>query len=130
VQSWIFNRVTLKPQQRKGGRIVVVLAILGLSFLPFRVFCELAHAHAAQAASATHYEQGGEESGPCCASVDDRALLESVTPDLSAGNGVALVVAALAPLLFVPGFPPGILRITGAPPPPRSYYARSARVLR
>jgi hypothetical protein len=107
----------------------VVLAILALSLSPLRVLCDLGLAHAGQTTSA--HQTGHGDSDLCCTSVGDRALVNAATPDLSSGKGVTLLAAALASVLILSGFlvrrP---LRLAGAPPPSRSYYARSARLLR
>lgn len=121
----------LSGVRREGaGRAFVVLVILALSLSPLRVLCDLGLAHATQTTSAHQTGHGEGDSDLCCTSIEDRALVNSATPDLSAGKGVAFVVAVLASVLILSGFLVRPLRFTGAPPPSRSYYVRSARLLR
>jgi hypothetical protein len=119
----------LSSRRRSGGRVALaVLAILALSLLPLRTLCELEVANAAQTAG--EHQTGGGDSDLCCASIGDTALLDSVVPALPAGSGAASIVALLASSLILAGFVVQRPRLAGVSPPARSYYARSARVLR
>ena len=127
--SWM--QATTFGSRRTSGRVAfAVLAILALSLLPLRALCELGFAQAAQTASAHPTEHGSGDSDPCCTSIDDATLVNSAMPDVSAGKGVTLVVAALASTPIVVGSLVRPFRIPGLPPPPQSYYVRSARILR
>jgi hypothetical protein len=117
-------------RQRRAGAALTVLAILALSLLPLRTLCELEVAHAAQT-TGEHQAGGGEDkSDLCCASIDDTALVDSVVAVLPAGPGAAPLVAFFVSSLILSGFVVRRPRLSGASPPSRSYYARSARVLR
>lgn len=110
-----------------------IFAALALSLMPLRALCELRIADAGQTIGeygighpAGH---GDERSDLCCASLDS-ALVNSAAPDLSGGPSLVhfAVPRLSAPILFgsvVQGLP-----LAGAPPPSRSYYARSSRILR
>jgi hypothetical protein len=120
----------LDPRRRIARLALVVLAILTLSLVPLRAFCELGAANAAQT-TGEHHSGGGEgNSDLCCTSIDDSALVGSIMPALQAGPGVALFVALLVSSLVLFGFVAQRLRPAWSPPPPRSYHARSARILR
>jgi hypothetical protein len=116
---------------KRAGAGLVILATLALLVLPLRGLCHPGSIGAAQAVS--HHQVGYGDSGSvfCCTDINDRALVNSLAPDLSGGpsSTVLLVVLLAAPILFrsLVRAP----RLAGAPPPPpRSYYARSARILR
>lgn len=117
-------------RQGRAGRAFVVLAILALSLPPLRLMCDLGFAHAAQTASAHQAGHGNGDSDCCTASIEGRILIDSATPDLSAGKGATSAVVVLALVLVLSAFLVQAPRLAGAPPPSRSYYARSARILR
>lgn len=108
----------------------VVLAILALSLVPLRAFCDLGWANAAQTMSGHPTGHGEGHSDLCCASIANSALVNSVAPDLSGGPSAAPVIALLVSALLLSGFLVQPSRLAGAPLPSRSYYARSARILR
>jgi len=116
---------------RRGSarRAFFVLAILVLSLSPLRVLCDLGFAHSAQTTSA-HTGHGDGNLDLCCTNIEDRALINSATPDLSTGKGVTPIVALLVSVLILSGFVVQPLRLASARPPSRSYYTRSARILR
>lgn len=116
---------------RRAARVAfVVLAVLALSLLPLRALCELELANAAQTTSEHHTGHGDGKSDLCCTSMDDGALVDSTVPGLSGGPSGAPLVALLASAPILSGLAVQPLRLAGAPPPSRSYYARSARILR
>ena len=110
--------------------LVVFFTMLALSLLPLRVSCHLGLSGAAQVSAEHQVWHGQGESDPCCASVNDSALVNSAAPDLSVGAGVAPFVALFLSGLILPGVTGQPPRLAGAPPPSRSYYARSSRILR
>ena len=123
-------KAVLFDGRRANARLALaVIAILVLWQGPLRVLCEVGLVHAAQAMSVHHSGQGDRGSDLCCTSFDDRSFVNSATPEISAGGGVTLVVAVLASMVLA-GFHVHRLRLGGAPPPSRSYYARSTRILR
>jgi hypothetical protein len=121
----------LSGDGRKSARCALfALAVLALSLSPLRALCDVGFVHASHTAGAHQTEHGDGGSALCCTIVDDRAAVNSATLDLSAGKGATFAFAALASVMIAVGFlfPP--VRVAGAPPPPQSYYARSARILR
>ena len=119
------------PGWRRSTRLsFVVLAILAVSLLPLRALCDLGLAHAAQTTSTHHSGDGDGEPAFCCTNIEDRALVDSVVPGLSGGPSATPFVALLASVLILSGIPGKPLRLVRAPPTSRSYYARSARILR
>jgi hypothetical protein len=120
----------LDPRRRSVRVALAVLAILALSLLPLRALCELEAANAAQT-TGEHHAGGGEgKSDLCCTSIEDIALVDSIVSALPSGSGAAPFVAFLVSSLILSGFVVQRPRPAGASPPSRSYYARSARVLR
>jgi len=117
--------------RRDGVRVGVVLfTMLALLLLPLRASCHPGLSGAAQAAVEHQVWHGQSQSDPCCASVNDSALINSAAPDLSVGLGVAPFAAPAFSGLSLPGLTGQPPRLAGAPPPSRSYYARSSRILR
>ncbi|MGB5079375.1 MAG: hypothetical protein WBO23_01380 [Burkholderiales bacterium] len=111
---------TAIDRRQRGARVAfIVLASLTLSLLPLRALCEPGH-------QTTHQET----SDLCCTSIDDSALVKSVAPDLSGGPDTAPLFMVLVSALVLYGFALRRLRMAGAPPPSRSYYARSSRIQR
>jgi len=124
------SRMKTTLERQRGVRAVVFFTMLALLLLPLRASCHLDLSGAAPAASEHQVWHGGGEPDPCCASLSDNALANSAVPDLSGGAGTVLFVALLFSGLILPaltGRPP---RLAAAPPPSRSYHARSARILR
>lgn len=118
------------PRRRSARVALAVLAILALSLSPLRALCDLEMANAAQT-TGEHQAGGGEgKSDLCCASIGDIALVDSIVPALPVGSGAAPFIALLVSSLILSGFVVERLRPAAAPPPSRSYYARSGRVLR
>lgn len=124
----------LDGRRRRVRSAFIVFIILGLSLLPLRASCHLGWADAAPATSQQLSEHaGGHGQGnpdPCCASIGDSALINAIVPALSAGSSMSPVLMLPVVTLIASGFVVQPLRLAGAPPPSRSYYARSARVLR
>jgi hypothetical protein len=117
-------------RERASARVAfIVIASLALSLLPLRLACELGRVSAAHTTSG---HQPGHEgtSDLCCTSIDDNVLVKSVVPDLSGGSSTPPLVMLLVSALILSGFVVQRLRLAGAPPPSRSYYARSSRILR
>jgi hypothetical protein len=109
---------------------VVFFTMLALLLLPLRASCHLGLSGAAQAAAEHQVWHGEGQSDPCCTSINDSALINSAAPDLSAGAGVAPFVALVLSGLILRGLTGQPPRLASAPPPSRSYYARSSRILR
>lgn len=124
--------------RKAGRRVFVALALMALSFVLARPICDAyerpsAASQSAPLAAVEHDVEKSaphsDESGPCCASVGEAALVASAIP---------VPTAAKAPLL-IPTAPsalrPSVVgrRAAADPPqpPPRSlsYHARSARIL-
>jgi hypothetical protein len=124
------KRTALDRRRRSARVALAVFAVLALSLLPLRAWCDLEAANAAQT-TGEHQAGGGDgKSDPCCASIEDIALVDSIVPALPAGSGTAPFVALLVSSFILSGFVVHRPRLAGAPPPSRSYYARSTRVLR
>jgi hypothetical protein len=119
----------LGPRQRVARVALIVLASLTLSLQPLRALCEIGRTNAAQTTSGHQTTHDGT-SDLCCTSIDDSALVRSVAPDLSGGPSVAPLVVLLVPGLILSVFAEQPLQLASAPPPSRSYYARSSRILR
>jgi len=117
---------------RRSARLgVVVLAIVAVSWIPFRALCDLGLAHAAQTTSTYPVGHGDGESGLCCSSVDDQALLDdSIAPGHPEVPGEVPLVASIVPVLILSALMVRQPRGVEAPPLSPSYYARSARILR
>jgi len=121
--------------------LLFALVFAALGFLSLRPFCELAfagtHSEHAQAVSAAALGiqqdrgTGDTRSGTCCARIKDGTLVKPAEPLISWTSGGTLGAALLAIAglpLFAPSSNPA--RAHFAVPPERSYYARSARILR
>ena len=116
--------------------LALVFAALGL--LSLRPFCGLAfatpgHSDYARAvtsagqAAAEYPGSGNMPSGTCCDSITDGTLVKSADPLISWTAGTTpFAFSGLVP--FVQSRDP--VRIPLAVPPERSYYVRSARILR
>lgn len=129
---------TYERLNRGGVRTTLaVLATFALLLLPLRAACPLGLSNPAHAAGlhqhlpAAHQVGHGESQlKPCCANLYDGALVHSAVPDLSGGTGAVLFTALLLSGLVLPVSRGNPLRLAGASPPFRSFYARSARILR
>ena len=125
------GRVKARLEPRQGARVAVVFfTMLALLLLPLRASCHPELPGAAQAAGMHQTWHGEGNSDFCCSSISDSALVDSGVPDLSGGAGVALFVALLPSGLTLRDWARRPSRPASAPPPSRSYYARSARILR
>lgn len=129
------------PRRTRGAALALVVAALAL--LVPNPFCDLAFAAAGNSEIASlaaaaaghgiagHAEPAAPESEACCASIADGTLINSAElliprmPDVSLG--AAFIV--LAGLLPVAGSR-NAARVRFAAPPERSFYIRSARILR
>lgn len=127
----------------RGKRLYSAVALSALALLLLRPVCDVYAAHAvhghSQDAHSVHHHanasdsgQPGDTDGSCCARIADGALVTPFVlgPPVALGDDQpAASVAARAPTI---GFGRAAhTRIAwGAIPPPRSYYARSARILR
>ena len=121
-----------KLERRQGLRVGVVLCtMLALLLIPLRASCHLGLTGVVQAASEHHQVWHGEgKPDPCCASVNDSALVDSAVPDFASGVISGPLIALLFSGLILQASTDRPLRPVGAHPPSRSYYARSARILR
>lgn len=119
-----------EPRVSSPQRAVIALAVLALLLLPLRGLCYLDVASAAHATGGHHVWHGDGKPDPCCASVGDRALVNTAVPDLSGGPSTAPSVGLFLSVLILTHLVIQPLRLAGAPPPSRSYYARTARILR
>jgi len=118
------------PERQRGVRVaVVVFTMLALLLLPLRAACHLELPGAAPAAGEHQMWHGDGDLDPCCANLSESARVNSAVPDLSGGAGTVLFVALLLTGLILPTLA-GRPRLAAAPPPSRSYHARSARILR
>jgi len=131
---------TSRPGGTRGAALAIVIAALALLLL--KPFCDLAFAAAGRvliAPAATtmahgvagHAVPGTTPSGACCTDVADSALLMPAVPIIpwlpDAPLGAALFILAGLPLFA--GSRQSV-RFCLAAPPERSFYARSARILR
>lgn len=121
--------------------VVLALVFAALGFLSLRPFCDFAFAAAysdhaqpvSAAAQGIHQDRGTGEtpSGTCCAGIKDGTLLKPAEPLISwtpGGTLGAMLFAFSGLLLFARSR--NAVRTPLAVPPERSYYARSARILR
>lgn len=125
--------------------VLFALVFAALGFLSLRPFCDLAfagthsgtHSDPAHAVSAAaqgiHQDRGAgdTQSATCCARIKDGTLVKPAEPLISWTSGGTLGAALLAIAglpLFARSSNPA--RSLLAVPPERSYYARSARILR
>jgi len=131
------------PRQRRTRGAALAIVVAALVLLVLKPFCDLSFAAASngQVASAAataighgiagHPDPAAPEPEACCSSIADGTLIkpaESVVswmPDVSLG--AAFIV--LAGLLPVAGSR-NAARLRFAAPPERSFYIRSARILR
>ena len=125
----------------RGAAFALVVAALAL--LVLKPFCDLAFASSGDANSSTvvataaghavagHPGTEAPEAATCCATVSDATLINSAKslvprmPDVSLGAAFIL----LAGLVPVAG-PRNAAKFGLAAPPERSFYVRSARILR
>lgn len=95
-------------------------------------FCNFAHAGSAiHHASALNPDTGDTLPGTCCSDAEDGALMkpaEQFMPSTVGGTQGAAPVSWIRVPIFSRA--KAATRITLAAPPERSYYARSARILR
>lgn len=121
--------------------VVLAVVFAALGFLSLRPFCDFAFAAAysdhaqpvSAAAQGIHQDRGTGDtpSGTCCAGVKDGTLLKPAEPLISwttAGTPGAALFAFTGLLVFARSRTPA--RTLFAVPPERSYYVRSARILR
>ena len=121
--------------------VLFALVFAALGFLSLRPFCDLAfagthsgHAHAVSAAvPGIHQDRGAgdPQPGTCCARIKDGTLVKPAEPLILWAPGGPLgatLFALTGPLPFARSSDP--VRTLLAVPPERSYYARSARILR
>ena len=122
--------------------LVVALAFVALGFVSLRPFCEFAFANhgqgevagfvtAAGPAPAAHQDRGGAPSGVCCASIKDGTMVKpaELLASWTRGGSLGIVLFASASLLLF-ARPRAPARRVLAASPERSFYARSARILR
>ena len=129
------------PRRTRGAALALVVAALAL--LVLKPFCDLAFAAAGKGEIASvaamaighgiagHPGPAAPESGACCATIADGTLInpaESLIPWMpDVPLGAAFIV--LAGLLPVAGSR-NAAKLRFAAPPERSFYIRSARILR
>lgn len=131
------------PGPRRTGGAALAIVVAALALLVLKPFCDLAFAAAGNGEIASvaamaighgiagHPDPAAPESEACCASSADGTLINSADllmpwmPDVSLG--AAFIV--LAGLLPVAGSR-NAARLRFAAPPERSFYIRSARILR
>lgn len=110
-------------QGRRGGRFAAlffVMATIAVSFLLWQPLCDAAHLHASAAIDAE----------ACCSSVESTGDEPSALATSHAG--AKPLAAGLAPSYLggAASLLGAVLLFTSAPLPQRSFYARSARILR
>ena len=125
-----------------AGRIALALATLALASLLLRPICDFAltaagHGGAAPAVTVIEHGVAGHagpampQSEACCTSAADETLLKSAEPLIASlpdvPLGAAFFLLAALPLFASSRTP---ARFCLAAPPERSFYARSARILR
>lgn len=122
--------------------MALALAFVALAFVLLRPFCEIAfstdgHSYAAsldagaEHVAAEHSDGRNTPSGICCDSVKDGTLVKPAALLVSwhqGGSLGAVLFAATGLLLYAQPRKPTRWRL--AAPPSRSFYARSARILR
>lgn len=99
--------------------LFLLLAVAALSVMLWRPVCEAAFGHASPA----------QHSAACCESVSDGSDLEiaDLAPPTPGGNPVLASFAYFNGAAFMAR---AAVAFTTALPPTRSYYSRSARILR
>ena len=128
---------------RGGPAIAFALAVVALGLLLLRPICDSAFTAAGHGGIATaittmightvagHPDPAAPQSEVCCASVADETLLKPAEPRIAslpdAPLGAAFFLLAALPLFASSRTP---ARFCLAAPPERSFYARSARILR
>lgn len=118
-------------RHRRARFAFAVLAIFALSLFPLRAWCGPGSVSAAQTVGAHPLGHGDGNADFCCAGVDDRVLInDSIAPGHSQASGGVSLVALIVPVLILSASAVQQPRPADAPPPSRSYYARSARILR
>lgn len=122
--------------------MMLVLLFAALAFVLLRPFCEVEYAgdgnsgvaglvSAAGYDNAAHAGRGDTHSGTCCSSVKDGTLVkraELLTSWTRGDSPGALLFASAGLLLFARSRSPAGRRL--AAPPGRTFYSRSARILR
>jgi hypothetical protein len=124
--------------RKAGRRAFVALALLALSIVLARPICDAYEQPSAASQSAplavAQHDAGesahhSDESGPCCASVDEAALVASAIPVPTTDQSPLLIPTA--PLALRPSVVSRRAALHPPQPPPRtlSFHARSARIL-
>ena len=122
--------------------MMLALVFVALAFVSLRPFCQLAFANDGQSgvagfvtaaghAPAEHPDRGDTPCGTGCTSIKDGTLVKPAEPLASwtrSGSLGAVLFASTGLLLFVRSRNPA--RRLLVIPPERSFYARSARILR
>ena len=127
---------------RGAGRAALALAVSALALLLLRPICDFAFAAAGRGGTAPavtmiehgvagHADPAMPQSEACCTSAADETLLKSAEPLIASlpdvPLGAAFFLLAALPLFASSRTP---ARFCLAAPPERSFYARSARILR
>ena len=127
---------------RVAGGAALALAVLALAWLLLRPVCDFAFTAAGRGGTAPavtmsesgvagHADPAMPQSEACCASAADETLLKPAEPLIAwlpdAQLGAAFFLLAAVPLFARCRTP---VRFCLAAPPERSFYARSARILR
>jgi hypothetical protein len=119
-----------EASMRRGFGALALLAVLSVIAQPICAALEI-HAATAQAATVAFEhdaQQGPEDQGPCCAVIETGTIIAASTaavctavPAIAAPFALPYRLVRIAPAQTASGAPP---------PPPLSYHARSARILR
>jgi hypothetical protein len=115
-------------------RLGALLALLGLSLLILQGLCSAYGFHLSaplsSAVSLAHH--GGAASAGCCTEVDSAAPQPSAKAMLGTAKPLSLAAALLVLVFVAPArvFLSRVAPLNAAPLPLRSYYARTARILR
>src|SRR3989338_3429876 len=112
--------------QRTGARgrmaaLFLLLAVAALSVILLRPVCESAFQHA---------QLGQQHSAACCESVEDGSQLDLAELAPPAPGAKPVSAAFAYPVVGAAFMARAAVAFTTALPPPRSYYSRSARILR
>lgn len=111
-----------------------ILALVALSLLLLQPACDLfaLQSKGSQSLAASLLHHASDVKAECCEALQPSAHGSELAAAARAVTGASAAVAAISVALAVPGaaFVFRAAPSGAAPPPPRSYYARTARILR
>ena len=127
---------------RVNRGVIAAVALLAFALTILRPFCDVAfaaagpdvHAHQIQGETRAAFEEHARHDPPggdCCTSVGDWTPVPPLALPAAWMAGETPAAAPRAPIdRHIPAYAHRPARVAQAPPPERSFYARSARILR